>query len=207
MLPAHAPEERSREEVVMGSSLSWVAVQGRQPEVVLAQFGLRATGRYQEAPEAPTVGVKLSGGWYIVVANRCDFPFVHRRALRRLALASEVVMCTVEEHVMYSAAIGWADGREVWSVDHDARQGIRHLDACGALPPAFAEIRDRLEADQEAHGGDQPRVDFVFDVPVTLAERLTGFRHDRVLMALGKAPFEVLEPLPPRVKRWWHFWR
>jgi hypothetical protein len=190
----------------MGFSLSWVAVQGQQPEVVLAEFVLRATGRYEELPEAPTVGAKLPGGWYIVVADGCDFPFVRQRALRRLSLASEVVMCTVEEHVMYSAAMGWADGREVWSVDHDAQQGIRHLDAQGVLPPAFAGIRDRLEAEQEAAGGDQARVDFISDVPVTLAERLTGFRHDRVLMRFGKAPFEVLEPLP-RARRWWQFWR
>jgi hypothetical protein len=45
-------------------------------------------------------------------------------------------------------------------------------------------------------------VDFVFDVPVELAEALTEFRHDS-----SELEFRVLELInPPKPKPWWKRW-
>jgi hypothetical protein len=61
---------------------------------------------------------------------------------------------------------------------HDSlRGGARSpVATSGALPAAFKEIGDRTLA-QQAEAED---VDYVFDVPVDLAESATGLRYDTV---------------------------
>jgi hypothetical protein len=97
-----------------------------------------------------------------------------------------------EEHVMVSVATGWKDSQRVWSVTHDAQRDMEHLQAEGALPAAFASIRDRLCSEQQTAGGRKADVDFIFDVPVKLAQTLTGYRHDADIPGAGADPFEVL---------------
>ena len=58
----------------------------------------------------------------------------------RLWQGDEVVACFVEEHVMFSAAVLWRDGSKLWSAEHDAQEGIRHLDVVGQLPPEMSLI-------------------------------------------------------------------
>jgi hypothetical protein len=171
----------------MGFSLSWLAVRGKTPEALLEQLGLSRTGEHEEIPESEIVGAQLPGGWYVVV-NDHDVRFVDDAVLEMVSVGGEAVTCFVEEHVMCSAATGWKNGKEVWAVIHEAERGLEHLAEDGRLPPELAAIRDRLGA-EEADG-----VDYIFDVPVELAEALTGFRHDRDFpgAAEGDQPFEIL---------------
>ncbi len=176
----------------MGFSLSWLGVKGVPPDVVLEALGLGGTGGRDEVPDAPLNGVELPGAWYLVIANRQPPEFFQESVLQRLSTIGEVVICFVEEHVMCSSATGWKHGRTMWSVLHDAQRDIEHLEAAGDLPSTFAAIRERLLASQQAAGGRTANVDYIFEVPVVLAEALTGYRHDAEIPALGKRPFEVL---------------
>jgi hypothetical protein len=180
----------------MGFSLSWAAVPSSARDRLLDRLALSPTGEFEEVPESATSGVHLPTGWYVVVANRCDYVSGRIPDLAAVSRASDVVACSVEEHVMASFAWGWSAGRLAWEVSHDAQAGRRHLEQSGDVPAAYAGIRDRLLA--ELHR-DPDGPDYVFDIPVALAEAITGFRHDG---ALGEGMrFEVLGPRPRR--RWW----
>ena len=93
---------------------------------------------------------------------------------------------------MVSVATGWKDGQRVWSVTHDAQRDMEHLQTEGELPAVFTSIRDRLRSEQQKAGGRKADVDYIFDVPVELAQTLTGYRHDADIPGAGTDPFEVL---------------
>jgi hypothetical protein len=176
----------------MGFSQSWLAVKGKPPVAVLDALGLRGTDRREELAESPIVGAELPGGWYLVVTNRSGHRLMCEPILERLSAGCEVVTGDVEEHVMVSIATGWKEGRKVWSVVHDAQRGKEHLETEGELPAMFGGIRDELRSKQQAAGGGDADVDYIFDVPVMLAKTLTGYQHDAHVSWAGDQPFEVL---------------
>src|SRR5690242_11866617 len=110
----------------MGFSLSWLAVRGREAASVRRVLGVCGTGRHEQIPESPLLGADLPTGWYLVLANRCNLE--ETQPLSELSSGGEVVTCFVEEHVMYSRASGWKDGRRVWSITHDLQRGDGHLE-------------------------------------------------------------------------------
>jgi hypothetical protein len=166
----------------MGHSVSWVAVRRKLPDTALSVLSLRRTGEYSEVPFSPgTWGAELPDNWYLVFGNHADF--VDQLPLDQLAADAEVVACSVEEHVMMSYAQGWSKGEKTWSVIHDSEQGVNHLETQGDLPPIFASIRERLAAAQAAEDQDgEGAVDYLIEVPVELAQTLTGFRHDELVL-------------------------
>jgi hypothetical protein len=176
----------------MGYSQSWLAVKGKPPTAVLETLGLRGTGTREENAESPIVGAELPSGWYLVVTGRSGHRLMRDQTLQRLSAGCEVVTGDVEEHVMVSVATGWRDGQRVWTVTHDAQRDMEHLQTEGDLPAAFASIRDRLRSEQQKAGGRKADVDYIFDVPVELAQTLTGYRHDADIPGAGTDPFEVL---------------
>lgn len=176
----------------MGFSLSWVAVKGGTPQDVLNELCLRPTGARAEIPETAADGAALPGGWYLVVSNRDELKLTEEATLKSLSYLGEAIACFVEEHVMVSTAMCYSKGAWIWTVKHDAQKGADHLRALGKPPAEFAAIRDRLLKEQAEGDAD---VDYVFEIPVELAQALTGFRHDEAPPgAEGNAePFEVLE--------------
>jgi hypothetical protein len=181
----------------MGYSLSWAAVKST-PEAVQSALGLRATGQREEFPESRIVATSLPNGWYIVIYNKCE---AARKALEPLSRLGEVIYCSVEEHVMVSAAATWNSGKRLWFVEHDAQQGIYNLQVAGQPPDAFGVIRDREKGKQDAEGGENADVDYMFDIPVELARELTGFRHDQSVPGIEGDAYEVLEAAK-QSKRW-----
>ena len=181
----------------MGYSQSWSAVKGKPPAAVLETLGLRGTGTREEIAESPIVGTELPSGWYLVVASRSGHRLMSDQNVQRLSAGCDVVTGDVEEHVMVSVATSWKDGRRVWTVTHDAQRDMEHLQAEGELPATFVSIRDRLRSEQQAAGGRKADVDYIFDVPVELAQTLTGYRHNADIPGAGAEPFEILvETLP-----------
>lgn len=174
----------------MGFSLSWLAVRGKSRAEVCEALALKGTGRLEEIPEAPFTGADLPKGWFMVVENNSD-GLVQDSVLKKVSSGCEVVACSVEEHVMVSTATGWKNGQKLWSITHDAQQSIEHLDFTGE-PPGFATISEGLRKEQQAAGGKDADVDYIFDIPVATAESLTGYRHDKMIPELGEKPFEVL---------------
>lgn len=154
----------------MGWAISWVAVQG--PGDVLGALGLRAaTGPYTYAKRDGYGFGSLPQGWTLIVSRDCD-EFLEPKRLQGLKGYSRAISAGLEEHVMYSGAAEWRDGQELWRVEHLAEDGAFHLATNGTLPPAFTAIRDEHFRLQQADGDV---VDHVIDVPLKLAERITGF--------------------------------
>lgn len=183
----------------MGYSLSWIAVPAVARGQLLDAFKLSPTGRFDEEPDAEASGIDLPSGWYAVVRNRFDVTEGDLAGLARLSRKTRVIACGVEEHVMASWACEWSAGRKAWSVSHDAEAGLRNLAATGDTPPEYPAVRDRLLAEQD-RSPEGP--DYLFDVPVALAETLTGFRHDSTSPGRTDRPFEVLAPRKAGWRRW-----
>jgi hypothetical protein len=146
------------------------------------------------------VTTRLPTGWAFIWTNRFDEPLFLQPELAALSRQCEVISVKIEEHIMYSSAELWWNGAQAWFVSHYSDRGLRDLTAVGDLPPFFAEIKAnslRRQAEYDA-SNDGLRVAFLFDVPVEMAARVTGFRHDRLDSVDEAAPYEVLEPAPSR---------
>lgn len=177
----------------MGVSLSWLAVKGKTPEAARGELGLRATGQSGEMFRSPVVGALSDAGWYLMVARGCGHRIIAAQVVERLSRDCEVLTCSIEEHVMFSRATGWRDGRQLWSVTHDGENGPQGVSEEGTLPAEYPAIRDRLSARQEAEGGADAGVDWLFEVPLVLLQGATGFKHDEASPAYEARGFELLE--------------
>lgn len=173
----------------MGYSLSWLAIKGGTPETVHALLQLRPTGKTEDFPESDVVGAELPVGWYVVVFNK---EVIRDGVLKQASASSDVVCCFVEEHEMISSVSEWRSGTSVWSVSHDAQNGIFHLEVTGEVPPGLAKIREKLTEEQNRHGGVKSEVDYIFDIPIELAKSLTGFRHDQDVTGMPRDAFHIL---------------
>jgi hypothetical protein len=194
----------------MGYSLSWLAIR-LDAGAAHARLALEATSNAVDPGDAPFVGGALPGGWYLVAAQGCDHEIVSDAFLHTASAGASAVACSVEEHVMFCSAAAWSGGRELWRVSHAGDRDIRSLDVRGEPPPELAAIRDAQAAKQDAEGAD-PQVDWYFEIPLLLAQRISGFKHDEELPA-GAGGFVELRarepgsPAPPRPGRpWWRFW-
>ena len=188
----------------MGFSFYSLAVKGGTRDSVLSALGLRGSGTFEEVPESDITGTALPSGWYLIVVNRSVPPFADEKVLAHLSTSTDVVTGFVEEHVMCSSVEQWSGGHKIWSVLHAADTGgIEHLKTTGDLPSIFTSIENGLRSKQQAAGGNKVGVDYIFDIPVELIEKLTGYRHDRVMPELGVKPFEVLFTTQATPKRSW----
>jgi len=178
----------------MGFSMAWLAVRGRSAAEIQALLFLAPTGRMEEVPESAFDAATLEGGWYLVVADHAD-AVAGPELLKELSLGGDAIAATVEEHVMFSSAEAWKDGRQVWSVFHASEKGIRHLEESGSFPDVYAGIKADLLKEQETADD----CDYVFDIPLKLALHLTGFKHDES----GDVEYEILEKRPkPKSGGW-----
>lgn len=188
----------------MGYSISWIGVSGKGPHRLLSEAGLCDTGKPDEANETPASGTLLSNGWYVMFFKQFEHELSGPSALARLSAECRVLSCKVEEHVMFSSAQLHRDGRSVWRVQHDAQASIYDLSTEGDCPPELAAIRERLRGAQDAAGGERAQTDYLFEVPLELAEQICGYKHDNVL-GEDETPFTELAPF--RVEPRWRFWR
>jgi hypothetical protein len=111
----------------------------------------------------------------------------------------------------YYVSAHWRDGAQVWQVRSDSGND---LEVEGQPPASYEERRARLLAQLEDADSEEEAVDYAGDIPVDLAEELTGFRHDSGLDDLPWPVGDVLErDLPPAPsmqttakKPWWKLW-
>jgi hypothetical protein len=192
----------------MGFAISWLAVSGKAPEQVLKELRLNRTGENEEIPESPISAAQLPNNWFLVFINEFGSPIVSENSLANLSTNCKVVSCQVEEHVMFSSAALFSNGVESWRVVHDAQEGICNLSTNGQLPGEFAGVYTSLKDKQEKAGGVEADVDYIHDVPVTLAQVVTSFRHDEDIPGSKPAPFEVLNQdiTAGSSKPWWKLW-
>lgn len=186
----------------MGYAISWLACRGLPFETVLSRLALRATGRHDDFARAMISTQRLDDSWTLVVANRCDHSIVKASSLTALSEGCELIACNIEEHVMYSSAECWRDGRRLWHIEHASEEGEDHLAVQGAAPDCLA----RLLADLRRKRAEDGEVDWFFEIPLDCAQALVGFRHDADHPGLRDDGFHILEPLLPE-RKWWEFWR
>jgi hypothetical protein len=183
----------------MSFHLSWIAVKGPSKGDVLATLGLAEAPADDDPSYFQHCVAELPSGWIIIVAE--DFMYPTPKRMAAVSTGATAIACSIDERTMYSVARGYADGQAVWSVDHDGGQkGIYHLDVAGTPPPEFAAVRDRLKAQQEAEGGADGEVDYVFDVPACTIEALCGYRFDP--LEEGGPTFKPLEKIKSKGGGW-----
>jgi hypothetical protein len=195
----------------MGYALSWLAFKDLPPETGLARLGLVTGSRLAAYAREPLSGQSLRGGWFLVVMKGSDHPLVSESSLSALSAQSQVVACSVEEHVMFSSAEGWTNSERNWRVEHDAQQSARHLVASGWLPAAYAEVLRKAQEAHEAQQADDteaPDVDFFFEVPLEVALNVAGFKHDVEIPGINYGAFQVYDVPPGTARRkWWQMWK
>jgi hypothetical protein len=174
----------------MGLSISWIGVRGLSREDILQRLEVVDTGRADESDSAELALAELMAGWTVIRSQDFDFP--RPKLLAKLSQDAEVVAAQMEEHVMFSAARGFRDGRQVWSLVHDPNHGLSSLVVDGDPPAALAAISSRLQKRQAAEGGEEADVDFILDAAPELVGKLCGYRPDH-----GEPPvFMQLEFIP-----------
>lgn len=175
----------------MGFSVYWIAVKGISKANVLTRLKFRETDEVDEWNEAPFSWSEIATGWIIITSNENDSLFLE--SATALSLGAELLLCQVEESAMYSTISYFENGREVWNVTHNGQESISDLSVQGTPPPACAEIEENLtnQQKQDATGS----VDYLFDLPIELAARITGYRHDQIQFTWGHPTFTIIEPL------------
>ena len=178
----------------MGFRISWIGSDQIARDDMLARLGLTATDEIDEANEAPFSVASLPGGWTILWSN--DFAFATADLCRDLSTDGRVLACSVHETVMASHAAMYDRGLDIWATYHNSQDGLFDLKAGGALPDAYAPIKEHQWAAQESEGGDQANVDHIFDIPVKTAEALCGYRYDKWRFDWGSPTFYIAKRLP-----------
>ena len=176
----------------MGVSITWCAVPEQEADRFFARLGLSPTGETEEIPESPICAGKLDTGWRIVWYNRYGCPFLRPADLRELSKDHQILLCLVEEHVMASSAELWSGGRREWWISHQGESGPKGLDLDGRPPESLAAIRREMEQARIAAGGDDADADYIFEIPLKVAESIVGFKHDENWPHLVENRFIVL---------------
>lgn len=192
----------------MGFAVSWLAVSDKEPSPVLEALGFSRTETTEEFPESDFTCAALPGSWFLVCAHEFDSLLSAENVLGPLSAGCKVIACQVEEHVMVSAVTAYADGARVWRVEHDTQQDTYHLSVKGLPPAQLDEIHANLKRQQDEEGGSGAEVDYLFDVPVVLAESITGYRHDKDFAELSAERFVVLrqDHVVHKPRPWWKIW-
>jgi hypothetical protein len=176
----------------VGFNMSWIFVDGINEDALYQALDLAATDETPDPHDlgtshVPLAGTALKSGGCAVFARYAlvmDATVGTNPArLTRLPKQSRCITCVVLEHAMVSYASLWQDGRYVWQIRHDSRQGAGHLEVRGDLPSAFGDFRgsamDKQRAQEARRKPDEWGVDYFFDVPLDTAATITGYRHDR----------------------------
>ncbi len=181
----------------MGYSITWFAVPEAHAESFLQKLGLVDSGQTVGFPDVLICTARMDTGWQVLWYNHYVCPFLPQESVIALSKFHDVLVCSVEEHCMDCAATLWRDGVRLWHLHHDGSDNSKGLDMEGDLPPCFAPIRDEMEREQLAAGGDKARVDMIFEIPLRVAQTLTGFMHDEECPHLEGGVFRVLERPTP----------
>jgi hypothetical protein len=178
----------------MGFNLAWFAVHGIDPEDFLERAGFEDTGEADEYFDAAHSCGELPDGWFVLVTDKADLADAPR--LAKWSAGGRLVACVILEDQTTSLSMEWRDGKQVWSVFWDGGAEQKQLQVEGKLPDSFESIREDItnlqaEADKDGEG----EADLVFELPLDLAEEITGFRHDQLGFDEEIPVFNVLEPI------------
>jgi hypothetical protein len=158
----------------MSFSVVWFGVNGKDKSAFLNEAGYRDTGEADEFCDAEVSGAHYPSGWYVLVGGDVEMFDVDR--LRALSHEARLVAVVSNEDTLTSIATEWVNGEPVWSISHEPSDGDPTITVEGALPVEFEAVRRTY---LEKLNGDST-VELAFEVPVDVAHRITGFRHDMI---------------------------
>lgn len=173
------------------ASLSWIGLKGLGRAEALDLLGMTETADDRD----PSWIAELPTGWTILLSS--DSSFASEARLLRLSETRPALGCQFSETVMCSTTTFYDDSKVVWCVDYDCEVGVPTL--TGVPPSDYQPIYDRLLAEQAADNGDDYEVDFIFDLPIDLAQAVTGYRHDQEKFEWGSPDFIAVAP--PQAER------
>jgi len=176
----------------MGFKITWLAFHGKDKVDVLDAMHLRDTGIDDEAMESPACVASFPNDWTIVGLNRFAHPFAEDASLMLLSQGCSIIACHIHEGVMFSAAQMYKDGKQQWAVIRDFQAGEYHLEVDGHPPDNLLEIAERQTRHQREDSAASG-IDYMFEIPLELAESLCGFRHDLGSYAWGEPKFTEVE--------------
>ena len=162
----------------MGFRMSWLGVRGLLPEQVHRRLGYFPSSRTSAWPEFPVAGYDRGNGWYIVWLDECIHPLNRKAALHTLSQGATVLITQVLESSMVSSIFSYVDGDKVWDITHEAEKGLWHLDVEGIPTQPFTTVRDKMLRLQRDSGGESADVDYMFEIPIVLGKKLSGFQHN-----------------------------
>jgi hypothetical protein len=187
-------------EAHLGVSISLLFVRGLSAEETLNELDLATTAERRNLPlvQRGTLAiVNLPSGFHMIWSNTCDERRFTKAALAKLSESGEVVLQSLEEHVMFSLIEYWRGGSQQWSVSHSGDVDDKDLKSTGQLPEMFSTLR--YEQMSRANG------DF-FDIPVLMGDQLTGYRYDREYDWENEGLFTLLAFTAPTNRWYWKFW-
>src|SRR5450755_3734299 len=177
----------------MGFSITWCAVPQRHAERFLQALQLVPTGETEEdVPGSLITTASLDSGWQLLFYNEYSCPFLQESDRKRTSADFDILFCLVEEHVMASSSEMWSCGKRKWWLSHVGENGPKGLDVDGDLPDTYPGIRKELETAQLEAGGDDADVDFIFEIPLSVAQSLVGFKHDEICQRIVNNRYVVL---------------
>lgn len=183
----------------MGFRISWLASQGGK-EQLLSSLGLVDTGEQDEANEAPLSVAALPGDWVVVWAN--DETFANDdRAVMLSRNGHPILAVYVNETCMHSTATLFTNGETTWRLHHEGDERIEFFEKVGELPAEADAIEAALRAQQAEEDAGTAEVDYLFDIPLTVAQSVCGFKHDRFSFEWGEPHFTVAEPMIVRERQ------
>jgi hypothetical protein len=148
------------------------------------------------------VGASSDAGWYLIIARGRDHRLIHEGVIKSLSVGCEVVTCTVEEQVIFSAATCWRGGSRVWSVTYDGEEAATDVVVEGELPFAFSGIRSQYTALAQAEDAGDALVDPMFEIPVEIVRSVVDYKpYDKNPAYAGR--YILLEGLDTP---WWKRW-
>lgn len=175
----------------MGYAITWCAIREEAADQLISHLGLSATGEAEEEPESRFSTARLKTGWRLIWSNAYACPIL-KKSVPTFPGGHDIVLCQIEEHVMASSAEVWNSGECKWWVLHWGEDGPKGLETEGELPECFAPIRKSMEDAQRAEGGDEADVDYIFEIPLKVAQALVGFKHDENYESVVDGNFVVL---------------
>jgi hypothetical protein len=174
-------------------------VRGQSADKTMDTLQLAETGVRRNEPlvqRGAFVMAALPSGFHMIWSNTCDERRFAKPVLARLSEGGEVVLQSLEEHVMFSHVEHWRSGLQLWSVSHAGDMDDKDLSWEGTPSPLFETLRH----EQELRGEDG---DF-FEIAVRLGDVLTGYRYDRE-HDWEKMGWALLASTAPK-KPFWKFW-
>ncbi len=197
----------------MGCAVSWIAIKSDNSNQIREMLEVTEAGEASDRHRDPLSMADLGNGWMLLYLNSLNSDIVADSSLARLSKIGQLIVCKIEEHIMYSSCSMWMRSERLWRIAHDSQEGMYHLEQEGSLPEVFKSIKKEKFKAQHSEGGSSASVDLVFEIPLELAADMCGFQHNLTYPFKNKHAYI---PLMPQLKTgqpndnadrpWWKVW-